>query len=102
MTANNISQLIQERQNKFIETRTIIESEVTKFLESLTNLDADIKEKCGVREGLTAKDLLPALWIEPFDQKAYNAQKAALDTYIAQVTAICDKLNEEALACLQS
>ena len=102
LNEQSVSRLIQDRQNKFIETRTNIENEVNRFLQSLSGLDADIKEKCGVRDGVTARDLLPALWQEPFDENAYNSQKASLDTYIAQVRAVCDQLNQEAIACLQS
>jgi len=102
MNEQNVAKLIQERQNKFIETRTNIENEVNKFLQSLCSLDEDIKVKCGVTEGASAKDLLPALWQEPFNETVYLQQKAALDNYIMQVKAVCDQLNQEALACLQS
>lgn len=98
----DVAKLIRERENAFVETRTIIESEVNKFLKSLEELDADIKLKCGVKDGVTAKDLLPALWVEPFDEATYKVQKEKLDNYIAQVSNICDALNQEALACLQS
>lgn len=102
MNEQNVARLIQERQNKFIETRTNIENEVNKFLESLNKLDADMQAKCGVTAGITAKDLLPALWVEPFDEAEYNRQLAALNTYIEQVEVICNQLNQEALLCLQS
>lgn len=100
MNEQNIAAMIQQRQNKFIETRTIIESEVNKFLQSLTMLDSELKQQLGVTEGISCKDLLPALWTEPFNQNVYVEQKQKLDTYIAQVQAICDKINQEALACL--
>lgn len=102
MNEQNVAKLIQDRQNKFIETRTNIENEVNKFLQSLCSLDEDLKIKCGVKDGMTAKDLLPALWAEPFVEETYLQQKNALDTYIMQVKAICDQLNQEALLCLQS
>ena len=102
MNDTNVAKLLQDRQNKFIETRTNIENEVNKFLKSLEALDDDVKINCGVAVGITAKDLLPALWQEPFNEEAYKAQKAQLDTYIAQVKNICDELNREAIACLNS
>lgn len=102
MNEQTISKLLQDRQNKFIETRTNIENEVNKFLQSLESLDPDIKAKCGVKDGVTARDLLSALWAEPFDENTYLTQKANLDTYVAQVRTVCDTINQEALACLQS
>ena len=97
----NVEQLIQIRQNKFIETRTIIDTEVNKFLKSLEALDADIQAKCNVVAGRTTKDILPSLWAEPFDEVAYQAELAKLQTYIAGVKTITDSVNEEALRCLQ-
>ena len=102
MNEQNVAKLLQDRQNKFIETRTNIENEVNRFLQSLESLDDDMKIKCGVKAGITAKDLLPALWKEPFNGDEYSQQKAALDDYIAQVRAVCDRINQEALLCLQS
>lgn len=102
MTEQSVAALIQQREVKFIETRTIIENEVNKFLQSLLSLDADVQQKVGAREGITAKDLLPALWADPFDEATYNQQLSSLMNYIAQVQAICDQINQEARACLQS
>lgn len=101
MNEQSIAAMIQQRQTKFIETRTIIESEVNKFLESLRSLDAETQQKLSVQENLTARDLLPALWAEPFDEAVYLEQKARLDSYITSVQAYCDAINQEALACLQ-
>lgn len=102
MSAVNVEQLIQNRQNQFVETRTIIESEVDKFLRSLENLDLDLQVRCNVKAGVTAKMLLPSLWEEPFNKEKYLAERKAVDTYIAQVKSVCDQINEEALRCLQS
>lgn len=102
MNEADVQRLIQDRQNKFIESRTNIENEVNKFLKSLEGLDADVKEKCGVKDGVTARDILPALWEEPFNADIYSSQKAALDKYITTVSSICDLINQEALECLQS
>lgn len=97
----NVAQLIQSRQNKFIETRTIIDSEVTKFLQSLETLDTNMQEQCKVVPGRTAKDVLPSLWVEPFDIDRYNIELQNLTQYIAGVKSITDSINEEALKCLQ-
>lgn len=101
MTEQNIAALYQLRQNQFIETRTIIESEVNKFLESLRAQDESLKQQLGVKEGITCKDLLPELWADEPNIDNYNVQLNNLLTYIGQVHAICDGLNAEAIACLQ-
>lgn len=101
MTEQNIAALYQLRQNQFIETRTIIESEVNKFLESLRAQDESLKQQLGVKEDVTCKDLLPELWAEKPNIDTYTVQLNNLLTYIGQVHAICDGLNAEAIACLQ-
>ena len=94
-------QLYQKRMNDFIEARTKIESEVNAFLRSLEVDDVEFRERCNVQEGLTARDVLPSLWAEEFDEATYQSELAKLNNYIASVRAISDQLNAEALACLQ-
>ena len=101
MTEQSIAALYQLRQNQFIETRTIIESEVNKFLESLRAQDESLKQQLGVKEDVTCKDLLPELWADEPNLNTYITQLNNLLTYIGQVHAICDGLNAEAIACLQ-
>ena len=52
-------------------------------------------------EGQTARDVLPALWEEPFDNERYLTQRALLDERITKATQLRDKLNAEAIQCLQ-
>lgn len=98
----NVSRLIQERQNKFVETRTIIENEVNRFLQSIGQMDDDVQQKCGYNADITAKQLLSELWNEPFNEEKYNEQLTRFNQYVANVKAVCDEINREALACLQS
>lgn len=98
----NIAALIQQRQTKFIETRTIIESEVNKFLTSLESQDDDIKINLQVQSGTTARDWLPSLWAEDFNMTQYQAELARLQAYIAKAKAYADNLAQEAIKCLQS
>ena len=99
---NNVSQLLQERQNMFIECRTRIESEVNQFLQSLERQDEDIKQRCNVVPGRTAKDVLPSLWAPEFDEQQYQVELANLNNYINAVIQIQNQNNQEALQCLQS
>lgn len=101
MSSVNIANLIRERQDKFVETRTIIESEVNKFLNSIGSMDADVQEKCGYVPGASAKVLLPELWHEPFNEEVYKTQLSSVLAYISRVQQVCDEINREALACLQ-
>lgn len=97
-----IEELVKKRQNEFIEARTITESELTKFLESIKNSDEDIRRRCAYREGITARQLIPALWKEPFDFTEYQKQRADVDAYVKNVYKIFESVNEEARRCLQS
>lgn len=101
MNSANIANLIRERQDKFVETRTIIEKEVNQFLDSIGKMDADIQEKCGYVAGASAKGLLPELWNEPFNEEVYNNQLSRVLAYINRVQQVCDEINREAIACLQ-
>lgn len=102
MNSNDVARLVQQRQNKFIETRTNIESEVNRFLESIGKMDEDVQKRCGYVAGVTAKQLLPELWHEPFNVETYEKQLASVLAYKERVKQICDEINREALACLQS
>lgn len=95
-------QLYQQRLNSFIETRTKIENEVNRFFKSLEVDDEDFKNACNVQVGATARGWLPALWEEPFNPEAYAQQLKRLNDYIQHVRSVSDKLQMEALACLQA
>ena len=101
MNGVSVEQLLAERQNKFIENRTIIEREVNTFLRSVETMDPVYQQQLNVVAGQTARDVMPALWAEPFDEAAYNAQRANFDAYVQRVKVVCDQLNAEALRCLQ-
>lgn len=100
MSLIDIESLIRTRQDKFVETRTIIESEINKFLESISKMDPDVQQKCGYIEGASAKTLLPELWNTPFREEVYTQQLQGVVAYIQKVQAVCDAINQEALACL--
>lgn len=104
VSQQSVAKLIQERQNKFIENRTKIETEVNKFLQSLEGLDEDVKARCTVKiyKGATAKQILPSLWVEPFSIDKYNQEKANFDNYVKAIQTVCDAINQEALECLQN
>lgn len=96
-----IEQLYAQRQASFVEARTITETEVNKFLRSLEGLDMVFQQELQVVQGQTAKDVLPSLWAEPFVLEQYTAERRDLDARIAQAKQVADKLNAEALRCLQ-
>lgn len=97
----DIANLLRQRQDEFVEKRTIIESEINKFLDSIAQLDPDVRTRCGYVPEAKAKSLVPELWNEPFRPEVYEQQLAGVLAYIKQVTAVCDEINREAQACLQ-
>ena len=99
----NVEELLRARQSKFVETRTRIEMEVNKFLESIDKTgDERVMSIVGRPAGKTCREVLPALWEERFDEEKYNEQRAAFDRYVNAVCMYVDALNTEALKCLQS
>ncbi len=98
----NYQELLTQRQNQFIETRTRIEVEVNNFLNSLIGLDDDIKQAFGYMDSRpTAQQWLPSLWQTPFNMDQYKLELQAFEAYQNKVATIIDKLNEEAIRCLQ-
>ena len=92
---------IQKGQTVFIENRAFIESEINKFYASLGKLQPDIQAQINYNPNITAKETLPILWAEKFDKATYNQQLAQFQTYFQSVSAVLDKLNQEALLCAQ-
>lgn len=102
MSEINVEALLRERQNLFIETRAKIEAEVTAFLESLRAIEDELitPELIGLRD-LTVKDVLPALWKEPFEKNVYAEELKVLSAHVNSLKVIANRLNGEALRCLQ-
>lgn len=98
----DVQQLIRQKEAQFVEARTKVEMEINKFLESIKDIEEELKNIPGRPTGTCAKEIVPALWAEPFDQAAYNEQLAVFNAYVSAVVAYGDKVNEEALRCLQT
>lgn len=99
--SQSIEQLYAALNNKFIEQRTLTEVELNKFLKSLEGLDPVYQQELGFVAGRTARDMIPSLWVEPFDEAMYLQEKAIVDDLVSRSVTLCNKLNEEALRCLQ-
>ena len=98
---DKVQQLIRARESKFVEDRTKIEIEVGKFFESIKDIEDEIKDIPGRPVGSSAKEVLPSLWVEPFDIERYKAELSTLQEYINNVVAYGNRINEEALRCLR-
>lgn len=97
----NYEQAIQARQNKFIETRTIIDMEINKFIKSLESLGEECPQECRCLLGKTTQDILPALWAEDFDEAQYITELQNYRRYEMIATEFANRINEEANKCLQ-
>lgn len=98
----DVDQLIRNKETQFVEQRTKTEIEINKFLESIKDIEEEIKDIPGKPTGTTAKEIVPSLWTEPFDEAKYKEEIEALKKYVDAVVAYGDRINEEALKCLQS
>lgn len=98
----DVAALVREREAAFIEARTKIEVNITKFIESIDELGDEIKHIEGRPAGATAKEWLPELWNSNFNIDTYNQQLAVVQSYIDKVAAFADEINRESLRCLQS
>lgn len=99
----DVSEMLRVRQNKFVETRTRIEVEVNEFFKSINQIDNErIAAVPGKPNGTTCREVLSALWEEPFDEAKYNSQLAAFNAYKDGIIAVADSMNQEALQRLQS
>lgn len=101
MSEVNVEALLRERQNLFIESRTKIEREVTMFLSSLEKINDELIPNQVSLRGKTAKDILPSLWADPFVKTDYQKDLEAFNAHVLEVRMLANKLNGEALKCLQ-
>lgn len=102
MDKASFNALYQQKQNKFIETRTIIETNVNNFLRSLEELSEEDQQRLNVIKGQTARDILPTLWAEPFNEATYQVELDAFNKYKERVMVLCDEYYTKAVEWLRS
>lgn len=102
MDRASFNALYQQKQNKFIELRTIIETNVNAFLRSLEELSAEDQQQLNVIKGQTAHDILPSLWVEPFNEATYQVELDSFNKYKERVMMFCDEYYKKAAEWLRS
>lgn len=95
-----VKQLYDARFQLFIERRSKVQSEVDRFLESVKSINPERLAGIEPIEGNTAQEVLPSLWKEPYNAEQYAVELSRLQRYIADVKAVADALNAEALRIL--
>ena len=97
---NNVNELYRKRQEVFIERRTTIASEVDKFMQGVAGIDPELLKNVTPINGTSAKEILPSMWIEPFDIEKYKQELSVFDNYVRQIKQVADELNAQALKIL--
>ena len=95
-----VQNLIAERERQFIETRLLICQWVEKLMENVSQIDPKLLTNLDVPKGKTAQELLPSLFVTPFDFEQYEKEAAVLNAFQSRLDALADWLNAEALKCL--
>ena len=96
----DVNELYKKRQEVFIERRTTIATEVDKFLAGVAEIEPELIKDITPLNGTTAKEVLPSMWVEPFNIEAYERELAVLNDYINKIKSVADALNAEALKVL--
>lgn len=98
---NNVALLYKKKQELFIEGRTNNANEVEKFLNGLSKVDPKLLPKDKQLRGKTAKEILPSMWEEPFNEKKFQVELAEFNSYVDAVMTVADRINAEALEVLR-
>jgi hypothetical protein len=88
----------------FIERRVFISQWVKEFMENVRAIDPSEMVGIDIPAGDTAEELLPSLFVEPFDHAAHEKYLQELDVVESlrlKVNEVATRLNEETIKCLQ-
>lgn len=91
----------KEARDRFVEDRSNNEREINHFLTEIAKVDKKYLEGITPLSGATTREVVPSMWIEPFDKEAYDAQIAVVKAYIIAVKKRAEAVNEEAERCFQ-
>ena len=97
----DVNKLLETRRNMFISTRRDIEVYITNFFSELEQVNPDLLKDIQLPEGRTAKDIFPSLYVEPFNEEAYNKEYEAFTALYEAVGKVAEYLNQKAMEVLQ-
>ena len=92
----DVTKLLEERRNQFITTRRDIEVYIETFFSELEKVPPKLLADVQLPTGRTAQEIFPALYAEPFDEEAYEAQYEAFNKCYKQVQGVAEYLNKKA------
>ena len=97
----DVNKLLETRRNMFISTRRDIEVYIEKFFAELAQVNPELLKDVVIPTAHTAQDIFPSLYVEPFDEEAYNREYEAFTVIHAGVNKVAEYLNQKALEVLQ-
>lgn len=96
----DVNKMLDQRRSMFISTRRDIEVWIEKFFSELEQVNPSLLENITFPTGKTAQEIFPSLYIEPFNEEAYTAERAAFDEFYNKVMEVAEYLNKKAAEVL--
>lgn len=101
-TEADIEEMNREATEQFIKNKTIIETNINKFMESALLLKREYPEMFGSIEfpkGTTAEELVPAMYARDFDEEAYKSQLQVVINFNRAIQKVADTIASQPLSC---
>lgn len=104
LTIDQIKALIQKKHEQFIVARTKNEENINRFLTRVKTLyeeEPELFRGIDMPVGYTAREVVPAMFAEPFVEETYKLQRAELMKFYETVNKLAEEINRKAVAeCL--
>lgn len=101
MTAIDVNALLEQRRSQFISKRRDIEVWVENFFKEVDQINPNLLKDTHPPVGRTTAELLPSLYVEPFDQEKFDAEYKVLNDYYLEIQSVAEYLNGKAMEVLQ-
>lgn len=96
-TDEQIREGYRELRDKVVSARDRYEKSIAEFRTKIAGLDKEHLDNLGiVIDDLDARKMLPALYSEPFDSEAYEAQRIEANKFFSKIKEFKERLKEEA------
>ena len=101
MVQKDAQEALKKRTTQFIETRSVIQQSIDNYLKKLKSVDPELLKGIKPLRGSCAKEVVSALWEEPFNQDLYQQQLSEFNEFVNAVDAVAQQLADEAMKLLK-
>lgn len=103
LTTEQIKATIQKKHEQFIIARTKNEENINRFLARIKTLyeeEPELFRGIEMPVGYTAREVVPAMFAEPFVEETYQEQRVRLMQFYISISKLAEEINRKAIECL--